>query len=177
MRLPNSATRFSLVEVMVAMGVLVFATLATLAALSQSAQVRQSSTESEDASQILYAEMARIRTSSADMSQVVTRHGDTTFLTAITTELKDPQVLVTVLSEAECSTVFLADLDHDPLTGVNGHDLYDLDGDGTPGENDANSTRGDYTLMVPVRLTLTWTTVTNTQRTVSMHSFIYPSKT
>lgn len=169
---------FTMVEIMMAVMILAIGIFATLAALGQSAQLRQGSAETEVATQLIQQRLAQIRSTSLDMTDVASQEGPFT--------LEDPRLkklvgTVEVLTEADASTSFRCDLDRSGF--IDGADLYDLDGDGTPGEGLATdpsdtatgSKKDAYTRLVPVRVSVTWESISGSERSLFVQSFIYPS--
>jgi type II secretory pathway component PulJ len=175
----NPRAAFTMIELLVAMSILTVAIFATLAALAESAQLRQGSAETETATQRIQARLAELRSTSLDMTDLASAEG--AFSVVGEARLKNLAGLVEVLTEADASATFRCDLDKNGV--IDGNDLYDLDNDGIPGEgvasDPADTTTGSkkdaYTRLVPVRVSLTWESITGSPRRLSVESFIYPS--
>jgi prepilin-type N-terminal cleavage/methylation domain-containing protein len=168
---------FTLLEVLVALGVLSVGIFGLMAAFTSSAQLRSTSKQSEFIHRHAQAYLATLRqhaTAQAVRDDIAA--SPAWEAPGIKTEGKnshnvDLQVGVTVtasnvriLSEAECAAFF------------SGH-TYDLDRDGTHDENTANSTITAYGTVIPVELTISWVdAVTPTAtRSMTLRTIIYPA--
>lgn len=167
---------FTLLEVMIAVLVLVLAIFGVLAAINTSAISRQLSVDTERAAHIMQTELEKWRGFPTNIAAqgiwtAVDSGGNANTPEASFSIGKDetgkPLLakgvgVVRLLSEAEAETAF----------GL-GAGTLDLDGDGTNGEDDANSDRTQYQV-VPLRITLTWTSISAGPRTAQTETILYP---
>lgn len=187
---------FSLLEVMLCVGLLTVGLLATLAASLGTTQVQQTSRAGRKATNLVSDVMELCRSvGSADLqARLAQPLGAVADLTcagtlaeftitgavdstgnALTTELVDAQVTVTILTEQETHDAMPVD-----LTGDGVPDVPNLDGQ-SPADP-AVSNLADYTVM-PVRVSVTYRSgmvnADGTPHTVTVlaHTVIYPSST
>lgn len=170
---------FTLLEVMVAAGLLVVAILATLAATTSGGLLRNSSRQSLLVGQLLSERAEHLRGVEREqllttLAQPVTEvagfqvtgtQGDFTLRRG---PLARARVQVSVLSEQAASQLFQVDRDGDGAP-----ELLDLDRDGTPGEGAGESDLGRYEV-TPVTITVTYRDATSgVQRTRSVPTIFY----
>jgi prepilin-type N-terminal cleavage/methylation domain-containing protein len=162
---------FTALEVMIALALLSVGALALLAAVSSGDALRQQERELALATRELAAQAERLRGMTPDA--IVTTIGagltlqDTIGVEASDRDggasaqvLRSPTLTIVVLTEQEAQLAF--GLDEPP----------DLDGDGDPEE----SAPADYDV-VPVRLTITWTTSGGRTATRRLVTTYYPQTT
>lgn len=162
---------FTALEVLVALALLSVGTLALLAAMTSGAAVREQTREEALALRELEAQAERLR--GMTPRAIVSALGAGLTLTDTIGDeagdraggpsaqvLRDPTLRAEVLTELEAQAAF--GLAAPP----------DLDGDGQPERSDP----ADYGV-VPVRLTLTWTTGAGTTATRRLVTIYYPQST
>lgn len=184
---------FTIIEVAVALGLLAVALLATLAAIGMGGQLRQTSRESELAAELLndrlehYQPLGKITTAGLPWQQTVTNAlvAEATF-----TDTRLPQFSgqAFVLDELDAAATFAIDKD-----GTAGNDPLDLDDDGNTNESGVNrggvddlpaawnqGKLGAHTsdvhayLVIPIRVVITWRTLTGGTKTLSGTTLVYP---
>ena len=162
---------FTVLEIMASVAILAFALFGMLAAINVSALTRSSAREREVATGLITGVLEQYHGQSPLViinaiwsADDLSGNGDTAEqdLTITASTLKSPSRWVRVLSEAEAETA----------AGMAAGTL-DLDGDGTPGEDDGNSDRTAYEFCVPLRFNVTWTAQAGGQRTVKVLTFLY----
>lgn len=182
---------FTILEVLMASGVLAIAILGLIAALTTTSSLRQTTDESNLAVQLVDYQVEHFRSLdldavNTDLANTVTTVGDYTVTgtqadyTVVGGRLNGARVQSEILSESDASYIYmLRDLDGSGTYGDGTGDAYDFDADSTPGEVDADSDRTAYTV-IPMRVWIVWQpssgsgtgTVTHTTVTV-----LYPTKT
>ncbi len=190
-----------MVEITVAVGLLVLGTLSTLATIAGSNNLQGTSRRTKKASMLANDLLERYRSVGSGglvnrlLSQgfpgnqvgnytVVGGGVEGNFIISGTvngeaSELKGASVVTAVLTEFEVQNEMPTDLDGDgtvefPVAGDSStwDDVLDLDRDGDP----ENSVTGAYNV-VPVRITVSYTTSQNDSQTLVLYSVIYPTST
>ena len=173
---PHSRS-FTIVETVVAMGIMALVMMAMIAAQVSGDQLRQTSRQSEwlNAAVQDHFETLRQQSDVASVRNEINASPNWIPLgtkSSYTHESGGPvgvsngiQVtasLQRILSEAECAAIFGG--------------TYDLDRDGTP--NSATSVPDDYRTVIPVQLTVTWTNTLvgpGAVRTLTFNTIVYPA--
>lgn len=173
-----SIRSFTIVETVVAMGILALVLMAMLGAEYSGAQLRQTTRQNELITSLIQLRFAELRELEEPANVVALLDppnswigGDlpSTKFNASTGVAVPSGIRVTasnwrVLSEAECAAFFGGS--------------FDLDRDGAPNENGAGSDFANYETVVPVELTLTWSNMLVNgapSRTQTFTTIIYPS--
>lgn len=165
---------FSLVELLIASSVLVIGIFGVLGALTAQAQTRMFSNENEFAAHLLQDVLSEYHAlSTTAVVQEIYDHPDLT--DTLTSERVVVSLTARILSEREASTVFRVDLD-----GDGDPDLYDLDRDGTPGEDitfdpTSDEARDEHLKyqIVPIELTMVWRDSSGQERERTIHTMVY----
>lgn len=181
---------FSIVEVMVCLGLLAIGLFATLAVSLSSSQLQQTSRGTAKATALLNDLLERYRAVGANslvirlaaefpndrVGNYTVNDTDTEGSFTITgtvngeaSELVGATVTATILTEQQTHTLMPVD-----LTGDGVPDVQDLDGNGDPNNSDFNG----YVIM-PLRVVVTYPTRTSAGHTVSISActVVYPTAT
>lgn len=178
MRVPQVRSRdFSIVETVVALGIMALVMMAMIAAEVSGSQLRQTTRQSEwinEAVQEHYTNLRRLDTVTAVRDEV-NGNADWTPLgpaESSVVNVSDGQfvsngIVITaapqrIMTEAECAAAFGG--------------TFDLDRDGTP--NSPTSDPNAYQTVVPVQLSVTWTNTLvgpGATRTLVFTTIIYPA--
>lgn len=187
---------FTMLELMVALGVFAIALLATLASIASSDQLRMTSRESELAAEILNDRLEGYQA----LGKAAVQNWQGVLVNRCNADMNgtDPRlpgsvITVAVLDEVDTANTFVIDKD-----GTAGADPLDLDDDGNMNESGVfsgstppatihaswnqgktapfNSDVSAYSI-VPIRVTVTWTTTTGgggQARSLSAVTLVYP---
>lgn len=179
---------FSIVEIMVCMGLLAVGLLATLAASLSSSQLQQTSRGTKKATMLMNDLLERYRAVGANslvarlamefpndrVGNYTVNDTDTEASFTITgtvggeaSELVGTTASVTVLTEQQTNTFMPVDLS-DPADGV--PDVQDLDGNGDPDASDFAA----YSI-IPLRIVLTYPTGGGQTATITACTVVYPT--
>jgi len=175
--LRHQARSFTIVETVVALGIMALVMLAMIAAQVSGDQLRQTSRQTEWLNTAVQDHFEDLR-QQADVASVRNQiNGSPNWLTLGTKSSHTHEaggvagvsngILVTaapqrILTEAECAAIFGG--------------TYDFDRDGTP--NSATSVPADYQTVIPIQLTVTWTNTLvgpGAVRTLTFNTIVYPA--
>lgn len=184
---------FTIIEVAVALGLLAVAMLGTLAAIGMGGRLRQTSRESELAAELLndrlehYQALGKVTTAGLAWQQSVVAAlvAEATFVDARLPQFSGQAF---VLDELDAAATFAIDKD-----GSAGLDPLDLDDDGNDGESGVQRGGVDDLpaawnqgksgapacdvhayVVIPIRVVVTWTTLTGGTKTLTGTTIIYP---